>query len=189
MKISFLKNRLLSMSPVELFWRGLCFFQNLAERAWYAFHTPRLGTRPVPETGWLGPMKIILTTSPGFLPTGSDRTRLLEEADALVQGRFEFFSRVFRIDPESIDYHRDPLTGRSAPRRRFGKTIDHRDREHIGDVKFIWELNRHLWLVTLARAYAASKERRYLDVFRAFLAAWFSQNPFMKGINWASSLE
>jgi len=37
----------------------------------------------------------------------------------------------------------------------------------VGDIKYLWELNRHLHIVTLAQAYALSGDARYFGVIRA----------------------
>src|SRR6185436_17396116 len=59
----------------------------------------------------------------------------------------------------------------------------------VGDIKYLWELNRHLQLVTLAQAYALSRERRYFDVLRVQLESWLDACPFRRGANWTSALE
>lgn len=118
-----------------------------------------------------------------------DRDYVLEKADRLCRGRFDIFAfKNVRIN-DRIDYHTDYRSLRSAPRRRFGPSIDYRDRGKIGDVKYIWELNRHLFMFTLARAYALTRKKKYLERFSLYLAAWLDQNPFPRGVNWASALE
>jgi len=59
----------------------------------------------------------------------------------------------------------------------------------VGDHKFIWELNRHQHLVLLAQAYALTGAEEYLREIRAQIDSWLEQNPFQRGINWASALE
>ena len=81
-----------------------------------------------------------------------------------------------------------PLTGKVAP-LVFGKTLDYRDERLVGDVKYVWEINRHLQWVTLAQAWALSGSRRYLDGLRDQLDGWLTQCPYPLGINWCSALE
>ena len=59
----------------------------------------------------------------------------------------------------------------------------------MGDHKFIWELNRHQHLVLLAQAHLLTGKQEYLDEVFAQLESWLEQNPFQRGINWASALE
>ena len=59
----------------------------------------------------------------------------------------------------------------------------------VGDVKYLWELNRHGHLVTLAQAYALSGELRYAETIQAHLESWFVACPCGIGPNWSSALE
>ena len=43
------------------------------------------------------------------------------------------------------------------------KLLDYRDPDLVGDIKYLWEPNRHLHLVTLAQGYALSGKRAYFD--------------------------
>ncbi len=85
-------------------------------------------------------------------------------------------------------WNRDPMTGNVAP-LVFGKKLDYRDSALVGDIKYLWEPNRHLHLVMLAQAYHLTAERRYLDGLVAELNSWFEQCPYLLGPNWTSSLE
>jgi hypothetical protein len=58
-----------------------------------------------------------------------------------------------------------------------------------GDVKFIWELNRHEHLVRLAQAYHLTRREHYAERVAQLLDSWMEQNPPGIGINWTSSLE
>ncbi len=58
-----------------------------------------------------------------------------------------------------------------------------------GDHKFIWEINRHQHLVTLAQAWAIDGDAAWLAVIERHLESWWEQNPPQRGINWASALE
>ncbi|MGH8399691.1 MAG: alginate lyase family protein, partial [Gammaproteobacteria bacterium] len=63
------------------------------------------------------------------------------------------------------------------------------DEQTMGDTKFIWELNRHQWLVDLGQAYCFSGDERYTEMFISYLREWMQANRPGVGINWASSLE
>ena len=78
-------------------------------------------------------------------------------------------------------WNRDPKTGIEAP-LDFGKQLDYRDARRVGDIKYLWEPNRHLHLVTLAQAYALTRRRRATrDALRAHLESWFEACPFRMG--------
>lgn len=57
------------------------------------------------------------------------------------------------------------------------------------DPRTTWELNRgHGWVV-LARAWAATRERRFRDRLVSELHDWRRSNPIGLGINWVSAME
>jgi len=85
-------------------------------------------------------------------------------------------------------WNRDPKTGIEAP-LAFGKLLDYRDPDIVGDIKYLWELNRHLHLVTLAQAYALTREKKHLDALTEQLESWFLACPHGLGANWSSALE
>jgi hypothetical protein len=59
----------------------------------------------------------------------------------------------------------------------------------VGDIKYVWEPNRHLHLVTLAQAFSLTREKKYVDVLQEHLDSWFLACPYGYGPNWVSSLE
>ncbi|MGO9445964.1 MAG: alginate lyase family protein [Thiobacillaceae bacterium] len=85
-------------------------------------------------------------------------------------------------------WNRDPKTGIEAP-LTFGKTLNYRDESIVGNVKYLWEPNRHLELVTLAQASRLTGESKYAEGCRNLLESWFDQCPYPIGPNWTSSLE
>jgi hypothetical protein len=99
--------------------------------------------------------------------------------------------RVFGLDYAGgaiPQWNRDPKTGTVAP-LKFGKTLNYRDESLVGDIKYLWEPNRHLHLVTLAQAYRLTRDQRFLHGVRLQLESWFAQCPYLLGPNWSSSLE
>ena len=89
---------------------------------------------------------------------------------------------------KEIDWRRDHLHGVTSGLDyfRFVKYLDFRA---VGDHKIVWELNRHQHLVLLAQAAEITGEQKYLDEIVRQLDSWFIQNPYQRGINWASALE
>jgi hypothetical protein len=85
-------------------------------------------------------------------------------------------------------WNRDPKTGIEAP-LEFGKLLDYRDPDRVGDIKYLWEPNRHLQLVTLAQAYALTRRKKYLEALTEQLDSWFLACPCGLGANWSSALE
>src|SRR6266853_2368265 len=135
--------------------------------------------------------------SPNLLPTPRlwvyatarvDPSRYLAAADGLAAGKLDVFA-LRDVDLGSPPrWNRDPRTGVEAP-LVFGKLLDYRDPQLVGNIKYLWEVNRHLHLATLAQAYALSGNVRYFNVIRQHLESWFAECPYRMGLNWSSALE
>ncbi|MBW2011869.1 MAG: heparinase, partial [Deltaproteobacteria bacterium] len=79
-------------------------------------------------------------------------------ADALLEGQLNIFSLQNTNIGSILQWNHDPLTGKKAP-LSFGKTLNCSDPQLVGDIKYLWELNRHLQFVTMAQAYRLSGDR------------------------------
>lgn len=112
----------------------------------------------------------------------------LQAADRIAEGRFNLFALWDEKLGSPPHWNRDPRTGVIAP-LTFGKLLDYRNPLRVGDIKYLWEINRHLHLVTLAQAHALSGDARYFGVIRRHLESWFTACPYGKGPNWSSALE
>jgi hypothetical protein len=122
------------------------------------------------------------------LPRDFDATPYVAAADRLLAGRWDVLS--LRDCPLGFPprWNRDPKTGVEAA-LAFGKDIDYRDERIVGDIKYLWEPNRHLELVTLAQAWHLSREARFAEGARCLLSSWLEQCPYPQGPHWTSSLE
>lgn len=109
-------------------------------------------------------------------------------ADRILLGRLTFFVFQDILLGHPPEWNRDPQTGVMAP-LIFGKSLDYRDNEMVGDIKCLWELNRHLHMVTLAQAYHCSGYENYLKGIQTQIQSWIKQCPYPLGPNWSSSLE
>jgi hypothetical protein len=157
-------------------------------RAWRALATQagRLGLRdraraPQPDLGaavahWLPP------------PTDLDPAPYLAAAERIASGRLDVLALGDCDVGELPRWNRDPKTGIEAP-LSFGTALDYRDPRLVGDIKYLWEPNRHLHLVTLAQAWCLGGDRRYAAVLRRHLESWFAACPYRMGPNWTSALE
>ncbi|HET7602587.1 MAG TPA: alginate lyase family protein [Gemmatimonadales bacterium] len=118
----------------------------------------------------------------------ADAEAILDRAARLVAGRFDLLGYDALEPGAPPDWHRDPVSGRSAPLRHWSR-IPYLDAAIVGDHKVTWELNRHQYLVTLAQAWLLSGNEQYPATIAAHLESWMDHNPPKQGINWASSLE
>ena len=107
-------------------------------------------------------------------------------AEAACRHEFEFFGTRFSYGTE-IDWHADPLTGRRWP------VVFHRDvpqiAESIGDIKYVWELNRHQFLIDLGKAYWLFGDSASASAAYALVRSWIAANPYGIGVNWSCALE
>ncbi|MFZ0304496.1 MAG: alginate lyase family protein [Terracidiphilus sp.] len=96
-------------------------------------------------------------------------------------------TRIFDLEfpPEfAFDWHRDYQNGKTV-RQSFCRRIDIRNPDIVGDIKYIWEINRHQHLSAIAFSNRPDAER----VVSQSLRNWIDNNPFFVGVNWTSSLE
>src|SRR6267143_1345140 len=119
---------------------------------------------------------------------GVDAGQYLTAAERVAAGRFDVFALEGVELGSPPRWNRDPKTGVEAP-LSFGKLLDYRNPRLVGDIRYLWEPNRHLHIVTLAQAYALSGDTRYLGVIRKHLESWFASCPYRMGPNWSSALE
>ena len=113
---------------------------------------------------------------------------LVERAERICEHRFSLLGYSDLDFGTPIDWHRDAVSSKRAPLKPWYK-IRFLDFAEVGDVKVTWELNRHQHLVTLAKAYCLTGDRRFLEEATAQWYSWREQNPYPIGVNWASSLE
>jgi hypothetical protein len=170
-------NRLRAMGLAEIIWRIKQYAQSRLELAGIG-----RATYPAPPAGQEG------VTWLHVLPSGFDVAPYRIAAERILSGRFD----IFALHDMQLNFpplwNRDPRTGTVAP-LVFGKTLDYRTEALVGDIKYLWEPNRHLELTTLAQAFHLTGEHRYANGARWLLESWFDQCPYPLGPNWTSSLE
>ncbi|MDB5916192.1 MAG: hypothetical protein JWR40_426 [Massilia sp.] len=174
-----LLNRLRCMQPAEV-----------------GYRLRQAGIKVLEKRGWLdlgnaGGAIQAAPRQPGAfnLPPLADgeKDALLLAADRIRAGHVTLFAGQFDIGalPE---WNRDPASGVLGPSSYCGD-IDILDRALVGDIKYVWELNRHLHLVRLAQAALVSADPAYLRTLGAQLRGWLDQCPPLRGPNWTSGLE
>lgn len=112
----------------------------------------------------------------------------LRHAESTRQHRFSFFGRQFSTG-ERIDWHADPESGRRWPLVFHADVPVHRGDVGYGDVKYVWELNRHQFVVDLAKAYFLTGSTENVGAIRTIVRSWLADNPYGIGVNWACALE
>jgi hypothetical protein len=114
--------------------------------------------------------------------------RTCAEADAARAHRVAFFGRTFDLSPR-IAWQADPGSGRAWPSGWHSGIPITGDSRDPGDVKDVWELSRHQFLLDLGKRYwierAPGDAAAVLDV----VLDWIGANEYGTGINWANPLE
>ena len=165
------------MSPAEVANRVLRELQARAERS---------GLLAAPEAP---PAALDITQKDWIHPAPTiDPAPYVAAAERIAEGWLD----VFALRPVDIGspprWNRDPKSGIEAP-LAFGKTLDYRDCDLVGDIKYLWEPNRHLHLVTLAQAFSLTRNEKYFLTLQEHLESWWLACPYGYGPNWASALE
>ncbi|NNG23798.1 hypothetical protein HGB41_12415 [Massilia sp. ML15P13] len=176
-RIGWLVNRLRCMSVAEVGYR-------MRQAA-----ATRMGRRMAGRTA-PAPLPRALTLAVHGAPTLDPKEieALLLDADRICAGHVVLFAeRSFDVGVPTA-WNRDPETGVTGPSIYAGD-IAITKREQVGDIKHVWELNRHLHLVRLAQAWVVSRDVRWLHAIEQQLRSWLDQCPPLTGPNWTSSLE
>ncbi|QJE03098.1 hypothetical protein HH212_00920 [Massilia forsythiae] len=175
-----LVNRLRCMSVAEVGYR----IQQAAARG-MAKRMPGRAAPPLPRPRFFN-VNRDMTQVPVLTP--AEREALLADADSICAGHVVLFAaRRFDVGTPPV-WNRDPDSGVVGPSIYAGD-IAIGDREQVGDIKHVWELNRHLHLVRLAQAWAVTGDVAWLHALQRQLRSWLDQCPPLVGPNWTSSLE
>ncbi len=186
MKIGWMIRRLRRMSVPEIAHRAYRTGRHMAEQRVPAIGwPPRSGRAAIADRRW--PVDL------------SDRdrvrhmvTRQLEWTDQaareLLDHRFSFFALERHPFGDIIRWNRDYRNGVDAP-GGFGPLLDYRDSARYGDIKYLWEHNRHHHFVELSKAWYLTGEEPYAADVVAQVRSWLAECPYPQGVQWSSSLE
>lgn len=117
---------------------------------------------------------------------------VVAEANKILEGRLPFFGRLSFDTGFPPQWFRNAVTGQSiSPGRpwtqmRFASGFAADD---YGDLKFILEPSRFLFVYALARAYAVSGDERYPEAFWTAIENWAASSPPMSGPLWICGQE
>lgn len=117
-----------------------------------------------------------------------DVNEILDSAERICTHHFSLLGYESLDYGPEVDWHFDAVHGKRAQRKPWFK-IRYLDFEEVGDSKVIWELNRHQFLITLAKAYCLTNKKHFAEELFRLWYHWQKENPYPIGINWASSLE
>ncbi|MCM1990512.1 alginate lyase family protein [Oceanirhabdus seepicola] len=89
---------------------------------------------------------------------------------------------------QKINWHKGN-NGREWPSEKSCFDISFKNREDIGEIRYTWEVNRFLFLPGLAIQYNCGGDKKVYDTLKNQFYSWIDENPFLKGVNWASPME
>jgi hypothetical protein len=110
------------------------------------------------------------------------------EAAAVLRHEFQFFGQRFTYGAQ-IDWHADPPSGRPWPRTYHRHVPVNGGDAGAGDVKYVWELNRHQFLMDLGKARFLFDHTDAGNELVRLVRHWRSENPYGTGVSWACALE
>jgi Heparinase II/III-like protein/Heparinase II/III N-terminus len=112
---------------------------------------------------------------------------LVEEARGVSAHRWPLLGYGMLEFGAEVDWLREPVSGARWP-LRFHADVP-LVRGDGSDVRVLWELNRLGHLLTLARAFAFTRQEEFAEEFFAQVGGWRAQNPAGFGPNWACAME
>ncbi|MDB5555538.1 MAG: heparinase [Rhizobium sp.] len=187
MRLGWYIARLRSMGPAELLHRLDEKRRKIVSRGrdegWERY--PASGLQPV----FPGLRDIASTASPDL------RRAIAAAAENTLTGHFTALGREWPTrDPANLFppelWRLDPVTGRSWPgSKTYAFDIDFRHDGGLGDVKYVWEINRLQMLPPLAAHLFLENDDRSRIAIETAIDSWHGANPPFRGVGWASGIE
>ncbi|MEM6363612.1 MAG: alginate lyase family protein [Planctomycetota bacterium] len=112
---------------------------------------------------------------------------LQAQSQAIRDGRVSLLGVDFSIDP--CQWHRDPLTGHEFESVFAGAVNTHQHGRDAIDVKHVWELSRHQFIVPLAQHSLLTSDEESALLASSLICDWIDNNPYRVGVHWTSALE
>ena len=122
------------------------------------------------------------------IDTPALRDRCREVAATAGSQRFRFLGQDWPA-VAAWPWHLDPVSGREWPRDRYCFRINYRHAADMGDVKYVWEVNRLQFLQPMAVLAYLEGDDALAERCLAILLDWIEANPPFRGVNWASGIE
>ena len=90
------------------------------------------------------------------------------------------------VDPETVNWHTDPVSGRPWPRKWLGAIADRRPGSEL--VVFL-HYNKMWFLLDHSAAYVQTGDPSHAERWFAVVDSWCRQNPYLVGMNWRSPMD
>lgn len=110
-------------------------------------------------------------------------------ADVARRGGVSLLGQTWPAERGQGRWHLDPVTGGAWPARAYCFDVPYRRERKLGDVKYVWELNRLQFLQPVAALAAYEHDDALAGFCFEEIENWIDANPPFRGINWASGIE
>jgi uncharacterized heparinase superfamily protein len=112
-----------------------------------------------------------------------------EQLERARTGRFLLLNREWPDCPRERKWHLDPATSTFWPEGSYCFDINYRHSKDMGDVKYVWELNRLQYLQPIAALACKLGDSGIAKFALSELEDWIDQNPPHQSVAWASGIE
>jgi len=175
--------RLRSMPPPELAYRAA----EKTRQTTYRWRPPR------PALGAAGCLSPRVDLTDWILAYGDGpaiRQYWRERADAVRGGLVEALGATWALTSNGTpDWQRDPVTGHRWP-QTYCFDVDYRHgTTKLGDVKYVWELNRLQYLLPIAAYAATAGDANAAGLCKRHVRDWVERTPPRCGVAWSSGIE
>lgn len=116
-----------------------------------------------------------------------DGPHWVSEANRIMNGELDLLGKSIQL-PHGKGWQCDPIEKKFWPDDFYAK-VKRNEKVKNWDIKYIWEINRHQFLIVLGKAFWLTGDERYADKIFFLIDNWIDHNPCNEGVNWTSSLE
>ncbi|MEZ5875705.1 MAG: alginate lyase family protein [Hyphomicrobiales bacterium] len=112
-----------------------------------------------------------------------------QAAETALRGDVTLLGQTWPVMRGPQRWHLDPVTGGSWPTHAYCFDVPYRRERTLGDVKYVWELNRLQTLMPVAALAAFENDDELAAFCLEETESWIDANPPFRGVNWASGIE
>lgn len=117
-----------------------------------------------------------------------DETENISVQNQIKSTTFPVFELGIDLAKPDMDWHLDPKTGKCWPLIN-SSSIDIRDTQNIGEVDYVWRINRCQHLIDFARMSYILDDSQLKELVIRQIDDWINANPYCMGVNWTSAME
>jgi hypothetical protein len=131
----------------------------------------------------------------GLTASAEVRKKIRQAAELTLSGRFSALGVTWpqrtttELFPAQL-WRLDPVTGQLWPGAdQYCFDVPYRHERQLGDIKYVWELNRLQFLQPLAAHALLASDAASVAAIETAIASWYAANPPFRGLGWNSGIE